>query len=175
MRELAPCSWASMIEMALWSFMIKVVRDGPKLLDGSGQGDPRPNKVVGGSIPDHGIISLATWRKTSQVVKCLPPAFQKNKRSLMVKKKKKKNRISLTRCEAQKIISAPCRSPWDAAFVGDMTGLLLCLHPPPQGRENCIRWPTNYGRSVGISGFGEKWACCLLDKSTGEATRTLHD
>ena len=96
MRELAPCSWASMIEMALWSFMIKVVRDGPKLLDGSGQGDPRPNKVVGGSIPDHGIISLATWRKTSQVVKCLPPAFQKNKRSLMVKKEKSKPHIANT-------------------------------------------------------------------------------
>ena len=50
-----------------------MVQDDPKLLDDSGE-VPKPNGVVGGSIPDHEIVSLldrksAKWSSASCVPK----------------------------------------------------------------------------------------------------------
>lgn len=48
---------------------LSMVQDDPKLLEDSGE-VPRPNGVVGGSIPGHEVSSLLDG-KTSQVAMCL--------------------------------------------------------------------------------------------------------
>ena len=53
----------------LFKIHIERVRDDPKEPNDSGE-VPKPNGVVGGSIPDHEIVSLLD-EKTSQVVKRL--------------------------------------------------------------------------------------------------------
>ena len=92
----APSSRASMIEMALWSFMVK----------------------------SHVLLTRTRWEGKGGEGKL-------------------------------RIISAPCRSPeMRLSLVTWRDYYSACTHPARTG--NCIRWPANYGRSVGISGFGEE-------------------
>lgn len=72
--------------------------------------------------------------------------------------------------------------PGDAAFVGDMTGVILCLHPPLACKDGklhkmayklwAIRGNLRVWGGNGPAVFFINPLACIWP---GEATRTLHD